>query len=147
MAADNALVDQSLVDQLRALGVRRKSRSGRALLQAAELGYVKSLQCAMEECLYPEELGGRSYFEPISRPLPEWIPTADHFPILQKDGGQLAADNVRLAHRLCNRVGYTEADGIPNAKDRAKAAALREAASGSSNHGVSSNLHSPPSQA
>jgi hypothetical protein len=125
---DDAPMDQSIPDQLRALAVHRKSRSGRALLQATELGRIMELRCAMEECLYPQKLGGRSYFEVISRPLTDWIPTADHYPILQKDGGRLVADNVRLAHRLCNRVGATEPGGIPNAKDRAKAAALRESA-------------------
>jgi len=88
----------------------------------------------MEECLYPEELGGRGYFETMSRPLPDWIPTADHCPILKKDGGRLVANNVRLAHRLCNRGGYTEAYNIPNTRDRAKAEALREAAVRAATH-------------
>lgn len=127
-------MDHSLAIQLRALGVHHGSRSGRALLKATELGYIEDLRCEMEECL-PRGIGGRGYFEPISRPLPEWIPTADHYPILKKDGGRLVADNVRLAHRLCNRVGYTEAYGVPNAKDRAKAEALREAAVRAGNHG------------
>ena len=126
--SDDKPMGQSISDELRAFGVHSKSRSGRALLRAAELGLITDLRCAMDECLYPDELGGRRFFEVISRPLTDWIPTADHYPILQKDGGRLAADNVRLAHRLCNRVGYTTAGGIPNAKDRAKAAALREAA-------------------
>lgn len=121
-------MEHLLANELRSLGVHRKSSSGRALLWAAELGYIKDLQCEMEECLYPEELGGRRYFETMSRPLPDWIPTADHWPILKKDGGRLVASNVRLAHRLCNRVGYTEAFNIPNARDRAKAEALREEA-------------------
>lgn len=38
------------------------------------------------------------------------------------------ANNVRLAHRLCNRVGYTEVYGVSNARDRAKVEELREAA-------------------
>lgn len=77
-------MDQSLAEQLRALGVRRSSPSGRALLQAAELGYIKYLRCEMEECLYPEELGGRGYFEPIGGRLSDWIPTADHYPDLKE---------------------------------------------------------------
>ncbi len=28
----------------------------------------------------------------------------DHFPVLAKDGGTLALKNVRLAHKVCNRV-------------------------------------------
>jgi hypothetical protein len=59
---------QSLAEKLQALGVRRGSRPGRALLRAAELGYIKYLRCEMEECLYPQELGSRGYFESIGGP-------------------------------------------------------------------------------
>jgi hypothetical protein len=102
-ASDNEPVDGSVSDQLRAYGVHNTSSSGHALLRAADLGYIKELLCAMEECLYPEQFGGRGYFQEI-HPLPEWIPTADHYPIARKDGGRLVPENVRLAHRLCNRV-------------------------------------------
>jgi hypothetical protein len=40
--------------------------------------------------------------------LPDWRPTPNHFPILEKDGGRLTVDNVRLAHRLCSRVDYAK---------------------------------------
>lgn len=52
----------------------------------------------------PEELGGACYFEPRGTPLTDWMPTADHYPILKTNGGHLTVDNVRLAHRLCNNV-------------------------------------------
>ena len=35
-----------------------------------------------------------------------WEPTADHYPRLKMHGGHLTSDNVRLAHRLCNRRDY-----------------------------------------
>jgi 5-methylcytosine-specific restriction endonuclease McrA len=38
----------------------------------------------------------------MARPLPDWIPTADHYPTPKKAGGKLTWDNVRLAHRGCN---------------------------------------------
>jgi hypothetical protein len=49
---------------------------------------------------------GRSYFEPRSA-RSDWEPTADHYPRLKAHGGHLTPDNVRLAHRLCNRRDYT----------------------------------------
>ena len=48
---------------------------------------------------------GRRYFEPRSART-DWEPTADHYPRLKAHGGQLTPDNVRLAHRLCNRRDY-----------------------------------------
>jgi hypothetical protein len=38
----------------------------------------------------------------------DWSPTVDHFPVLKKDGGQLVLENVRLAHRRCNRDDYAD---------------------------------------
>src|SRR5437868_5013201 len=48
---------------------------------------------------------GRRYFDPrLARS--DWEPTADHYPRLKMHGGHLTPDNVRLAHRLCNRRDY-----------------------------------------
>ena len=49
---------------------------------------------------------GRRYFDPRSA-RSDWEPTADHYPRLKMHGGHLTPDNVRLAHRLCNRRDYT----------------------------------------
>ena len=49
---------------------------------------------------------GRRYFDPRGS-YSDWEPTADHYPRLKMHGGQLRPDNVRLAHRLCNRRDYT----------------------------------------
>jgi hypothetical protein len=49
---------------------------------------------------------GRRYFDPKSA-RSDWEPTADHYPRLKMHGGHLTPDNVRLAHRLCNRRDYT----------------------------------------
>jgi hypothetical protein len=115
---------ESLVDRLKSLGVSRRSKAGRALLQAAELGYITDLECAMDECFYPEALGGKGHFEKIL-PQPEWIPTADH-KVMAKDEGPLVPENVRLAHRICNRIAGTEAEGGSATRDRAKVARLIE---------------------
>jgi hypothetical protein len=48
----------------------------------------------------------RRYFEPRSA-RSDWEPTADHYPRLKAHGGHLTPDNVRLAHRLCNRRDHT----------------------------------------
>ena len=34
------------------------------------------------------------------------MPTADHYPMLKMHGGLLTADNVGLAHRVCNQRDY-----------------------------------------
>ena len=108
--------------QLRALGVKG------ILIQAAEQGYIGELTCAMPECFCPAELGGRSYFEPNGTPLTHWMATIDHFPILKEAGGHKTVDNVRLAHRLCNRVDYAKRVGQSYAKDLASAEAAKRAA-------------------
>ena len=48
---------------------------------------------------------GRRYFDSSSCGS-DWSPTADHYPRLKAHGGHLTPDNVRLAHRLCNRRDY-----------------------------------------
>lgn len=58
----------------------------------------------MDECYCPR---GRGYLERISRPLPDWMPSEDHYPVLKKDGGKL----VRLAHRRCNQLAYGDDAG------------------------------------
>ena len=109
----------NVVEQLKSLNATR------ILIRAAEAGYIKTLRCEMEECLCPEELGGREYFEPATPALPDWMPTNDHFPILKCDGGKVAVDNSRLAHRLCNRVDYKKQKGHSYAKDLARVEAAR----------------------
>jgi endonuclease/exonuclease/phosphatase family metal-dependent hydrolase len=105
--------------RLRELGVRG------VLLTAAQEGYIKDLACAMPECLCPEELGGRGYFQEMRPDLPDWMPTADHFPVLKEAGGHRTVDNVRLAHRLCNRVDYSKRIGRLYARDLARVQASR----------------------
>src|SRR5207248_2512867 len=62
------------------------------------------LACQVPGCLCPVELGGTTYFEDSPAELPDWMPTVDHHPKTRAAGGRLSFDNVRLAHRLCNRV-------------------------------------------
>jgi hypothetical protein len=50
-------------------------------------------------------LPGRRYFDPRSSGS-DWEPTADHYPRLKMHGGHLTPDNVRLAHRLCNKRDF-----------------------------------------
>jgi hypothetical protein len=86
----------SVVEQLGALGVRG------ILRQLARNGQLVDVRCEMPQCYCYR---GRSYFEPRG-PYSDWEPTADHYPRLKMHGGHLASDNVRLAHRLCNRRDY-----------------------------------------
>jgi hypothetical protein len=104
--------------RLRQLGVRG------ALITAAQRGYVIDLACAIPECLCPQELGGPEYFEEVRPDLPDWMPTADHFPVLKEQGGHRTVDNVRLAHRLCNSVDYSNGSVAP-ARDLARVEAAR----------------------
>jgi hypothetical protein len=110
--------------KLRALGVKG------ILLTAADKGYITQVSCKMPECYCPEELGGACYFEPVSKSLPDWMPTADHFPALKKDGGRLTVDNVRLAHRLCNRIDYSILIGRSHRRDLERVRTARERALG-----------------
>src|SRR6266550_785139 len=105
---------QAAAAKLKALGVKG------ILIKAAEQGYITQLACKMPECFCPEELGGACFFEPVTGDLTDWMPTPDHFPLLKKDGGHLTVDNVRLAHRLCNRVDYSKQIGRPFAKELAR---------------------------
>lgn len=112
-------VEQQVVDDLRRLGVKG------ILVEAAEQGLITDATCAMPDCLCPSELGGRTYFEPKTHPPVDWMPTPDHYPRLKKDGGHLTVDNVRLAHRLCNRVDYAKLVGRRYDKDLERAEAAR----------------------
>jgi hypothetical protein len=68
------------------------------------------------------------YFQEVRPDLPDWMPTADHFPVLKEQGGHRTVHNVRLAHRLCNRVDYSKRIGRPYASDLARVEAARIAA-------------------
>jgi hypothetical protein len=108
--------------ELRELGVKG------VLVQAAEQGRITELACQMEKCFCPEELGGRSYFEPVGADLSDWMPTHEHFPRAKRAGGHRTVDNTLLAHRLCNRIDYSIEVGRPHAKDLARVEKAREEA-------------------
>ena len=86
----------SVVEQLEALGVRG------ILRHLARDGQINDVRCEMPQCYC---FRGRRYFDPRSS-RSDWEPTADHYPRLKMHGGELTADNIRLAHRLCNRRDY-----------------------------------------
>ena len=96
MCQDHRVADNSVADQLRKLGVKN------VLVQMAERGQLLALKCEMPQCYC---FRGRRYFEPRP-PHSDWELTADHYPRLKMHGGHLTPDNVRLAHRLCNRRDY-----------------------------------------
>jgi hypothetical protein len=91
-----AAAASSAVEQLEKLGVRG------ILWQLANDGQIIDIRCEMPQCYCPR---GRACFDPKS-PSSDWSPTPDHYPKLKADGGRLTPDNVRLAHRLCNRRDY-----------------------------------------
>ena len=84
------------VEKLEALGVHG------ILWQLARDGQIIDVRCEMPQCYC---FRGRSYFDPSSG-RSDWSLTADHYPRLKMHGGHLTSDNVRLAHRLCNRRDY-----------------------------------------
>lgn len=93
-----AAAKASAVQRLEDLGVHG------ILRQLAQQGQIVDVRCEMPQCYCP---GGRRHFDPRSAPGSDWEPTADHYPRLKAHGGHLTPDNVRLAHRICNRRDYT----------------------------------------
>jgi hypothetical protein len=83
-------------ERLAELGVRG------ILRQVAQDGQLLDVRCEMPQCYCVK---GRGHFDPVT-PLADWSPTADHYPMLKMHGGRLAANNVRLAHRVCNQRDY-----------------------------------------
>lgn len=78
----------------------------------------------MPKCYRPDEVGGATHFEPVPESLSDWIPTQDHIQ-LKSEGGKLIVDNVRLAHRLCNRIHYNQESGTSANGDLARVEAAR----------------------
>lgn len=108
------------------------------LIRAAEEGYITQLACAMPKCFCPEELGGPTYFEPVTTVWSDWrsdwMPTHEHFPLPKRDGGRRRADNTILAHRICNRLDFSITSGRSHARDlerikRARKEAIRRSQS------------------
>ena len=91
-----AVAGASVSETLETLGVRG------ILQQLARDGQLVDLRCEMPQCYC---FRGRGHFDPRG-PSSDWEPTADHYPRLKMHHGHLTADNVRLAHRLCNRRDY-----------------------------------------
>ena len=103
----------------------------RSLIRAAELGYITEVSCGMPTCFCPEELGGRSHFELADKSLSDWMPTFEHHPIPKRDGGRETAENVVLAHRICNRLDYSIFIGRSHKKDLERIRKAQEAAAAS----------------
>lgn len=95
-AAGPAGAATTAVQKLELLGVRG------ILLQLARDGQIVDVRCEMPQCYY---FRGRRHFDQ-RLPFSDWSPTPDHYPRLKAHGGHLTPDNVRLAHRLCNRRDY-----------------------------------------
>ena len=117
---------RAVAAELKKLGVKG------VLIQAAEQGYITQLACQMPECFCPDELGGACHFEPLTDDLSDWtsdwMPTHEHFPRSKREGGHRVVDNAVLAHRLCNRIGYSIEVDRPHAKDLARIEKAREEA-------------------
>src|SRR3954453_10541706 len=96
---------RAIAAELKALGVKG------ILIKAAEQGYITQLACKMPKCFCPQELGGASYFKPVTAALSDWMPTHEHFPLSKREGGKVAVDNAILAHRLCNRIDFAITQG------------------------------------
>src|SRR5215210_1852636 len=120
---------RAVAAELRRLGAKR------ILIKAAEQGYITQLACKMPKCFCPDELGGASYFEPVTTKLSDWMPTHEHFPLSKREGRKVAVDNAILAHRLCNRIDYSIRVGRSYAKDLERIRRAREDAIRSNNEG------------
>jgi hypothetical protein len=120
---------RAVAAKLRELGAKK------ILVKAAEQGYITQLECKMPECFCPEELGGASYFDPVTAELSDWMPTLEHFPLSKREGGKEAVDNAVLAHRLCNRIDYSISVGRPYASDLKRIEKAREDAIRRNNEG------------
>jgi hypothetical protein len=93
------IMSETLLRELERLGVARG-----ILVDMARREQILEVRCEMPHCYHHK---GRKAFDPRSqRPPSNWELTADHYPRLKMHGGRLTLDNVRLAHRLCNRVDY-----------------------------------------
>src|SRR3954452_9085512 len=119
--------------ELKALGVKG------ILIKAAEQGYITQLACKMPKCFCPEELGGASYFEPVTAELSDWMPTHEHFPRSKREGGKVAVDNAILAHRLCNRIDYSISVDRSYARDLERIRKAREDANRRNDEGSSAS--------
>src|SRR4051795_11122489 len=89
----------------RAIGAELKALGMKGILiTAAEQGSITQLACRMPKCFCPEELGGASYFDPVTPELSDWMPTVEHFPISKRMGGKEAVDNViPVLRRIASR--------------------------------------------
>jgi hypothetical protein len=88
------------------------------LVKMAESGHITELRCLTPVCYCP---GGRGYFDPASSSPDDWVPTADHFPLERHQGGHLVPENVRLAHKRCNRLVSGTTPGHEKQRDKANA--------------------------
>jgi hypothetical protein len=113
---------RAVAASLRTLGAKK------VLIRAAEQGYITELACKMPTCRCPKELGGATYFEPVTADLSDWMPTHEHFPVSKQDGGREAVDNAILAHRLCNRIDYSIRAGRSHTRDLERIERAREEA-------------------
>ena len=111
---------RAVAARLKQLGVKG------TLIKAAEQGYITQLACKMPECFCPEELGGACYFEPVTPELSDWMPTVEHFPVPEREGGKETVDNVLLAHRLCNRIDHSLRVGRSHERDLERIRKARE---------------------
>jgi len=70
-----------------------------------EKGGITDLLCDMGECYCPR---GRAYFErilePMLEPIPDWIPTEDHYPKSQSVGGRRDPGNGQQARPAVRRI-------------------------------------------
>ncbi len=120
---------RAVAAELRKLGAKK------VLVKAAEQGYITQLACKMPKCFCPEELGGASYFDPVTPELSDWMPTLEHFPLSKREGGKEAVDNAILSHRLCNRIDYSISVGRSYARDLKRIEKAREDAIRRTNEG------------
>jgi hypothetical protein len=97
--------------ELQAKGIRG------VLVVMAERGLITELRCVMPTCYCPS---GRAYFDPKSTSPNDWIPSADHFPLAKERGGHLVPENVRLAHKLCNRLDFGKEPGHEKGRQKAR---------------------------
>ena len=100
-------MNYSVSYMLQRLGLRGSD----AIVVLAERGFVTELRCTMPTCYCP---GGRGFFEMRPSQPRDWEPTEDHFPLTKGEGGHKVPENVRLAHKECNRLDWGATHGYDN---------------------------------
>jgi hypothetical protein len=113
---------RAVAADLRTLGAKK------ILIRAAEQGYITELACKMPTCFCPEELGGPSYFEPVTAELRDWMPTHEHFRSPSRTAARKRWTTRSWGTACATRIDYSIRVGRSHARDLERIRRAREEA-------------------